>query len=167
MRRFADNILWMLCTCCWLVTMPVLCGEADGSEWADLAAAYAGDIARGGSPIEELTFPLEYFDSGRVRAVLHAKRATIADGGFVRASEIRVDLYSETGQKEGWLTAEGCLFNRDDKRGYCSGAVALVRPEVELHGKDLYWSMEEQRIVILSESRLVIKEWNPGEKGEK
>ena len=133
--------------------------EAPPPEWTDLAAAFDAGAAAAGSPVDNLTLPLDHYDSGRVRAVLRAERATVAADGFVRAEGVRIDLYDEKGGNDGQLTAERCLFNREEKRGYCRGGVALVRREVELSGQGLYWSVPRQRVVILSQARVVVKQW--------
>jgi len=141
--------------------------EAPPPEWADLAAAFDAGAATTGSPVENLTLPIEHYDSGRVRAVLRAERATVAADGFVRAEGVRIELFDEVGGREGHLAAERCLFNREEKRGYCRGEVVLVRREVELSGRDLYWSVPQQRVVILSQARVVVKQWNWGTRGTK
>lgn len=128
-------------------------------EWADLAAAYDAGVAASGSPIENLTLPLEHFDSGRVRAVLKAEQATVADEDYVRAGKVRITLFNERGQQEGWLMAEQCLFNRNEKRVYCRGAVTLELQEVVVSGKDLYWSLVQQRVMVISDAQVVVKQW--------
>lgn len=129
------------------------------SEWADLSAAYDAGVAAGGSPIENLMLPIEHFDNGRVRAVLHAEQATVSDEDTVRASKVRINLFTVQGKPDGWLEAEQCLFNRKEKRGYCRGVVALELQEVVVSGKDLYWSLAQQRVVVISDARVVVKQW--------
>ena len=136
-------------------------------EWSDLSVAYDAGVAASGSPVENLTLPIEHFDSGRVRAVLHAQQATIADEDYVRAGQVRITLFNEFGKQEGWVTAEHCLFNRNEKRGYCRGKVTLELQEVVVSGKDLYWSLVQQRVVVISDARVVVKQWKRNaEQGE-
>lgn len=169
MRWCVDRALRcaLIVACCGVGRIAVRAEEVPQPEWADLVTAFDGDAATTGAPIENLTLPIEHYDSGRVRAVLRAARATVAADDFVRAEEVRIDLYNETGGRDGQLTATRCLFNRAEKRGYCRGEVTLVRQEVELNGRDLYWSVPQQRIVILSQARVVVKQWKWGAKGKK
>jgi hypothetical protein len=126
--------------------------------WADLSEAYDANAGVSGAPVEKLTLPLEHYESGRVRAVLRAEQATRTDDGFVRALRVRIDLFDEAGQDDGVIVAEHALFNLESRRGYCRGVVSVRRPEVEISGRDLYWSMPQQRVVVIADARLVVKE---------
>ncbi|MEI8353131.1 MAG: hypothetical protein WCG22_01315 [Lentisphaerota bacterium] len=129
------------------------------SEWADLSQAYDSKAGVSDAPVDKLTLPLEHYESGRVRAVLRAVQATRTDDGFVRALRVRIDLFDETGHDDGVIVAENALFNMDTKRGYCRGAVSVHRQDVEISGRDLYWSMPQQRVVVIADARMVVKDW--------
>jgi hypothetical protein len=136
------------------------------SEWADMSQAYDSKAGVGDAPVDKLTLPLEHYESGRVRAVLRAVQATRTDDGFVRALRVRIDLFDEAGQDDGVIVAENALFNLDSKRGYCRGAVSVHRQDVEISGRDLYWSMPQQRVVVIADARMVVKDWKR-KKGDK
>ncbi len=166
MRWCADNKVWRVAVACLGVAVAGYCGQDSETEhqrapteWADLVEAYDTGKGESGSPVENLTLPIEHYDSGRVRAVLRAVRAVRAEDGFVRASQVQIELFTEIGKREGLITAESCLFNFEERRGYCRGNVTLVRQEVEVSGNDLYWSLVQQRVVMLSAARVVVKEW--------
>jgi hypothetical protein len=36
--------------------------------------------------------------------------------------------------------------------------VSFRRPDVEIAGRDLYWSMPQQRVVVIADARVVVKE---------
>jgi len=61
---------------------------------------------------------------------------------------------NEDGKLDGRMTAAGCLFDRDSKRGYCEGAVGLVKGTDRLKGRGMYFSIEDQFIKILSECEI-------------
>lgn len=123
----------------------------DDAPWRDLAIIWdAGHGKPVGSPVENLTLPLDHHINGRVRAVLHARTASLADDRFVRAWQVRVDLFTAEGAPDGRIEAESGLFDRTARRGYCRGAVSFTRQDVRVAGMDLYWSAEQQRLRILS-----------------
>ena len=127
-------------------------------EWADLSEAYDSKAGVSDAPVDKLTLPLDHYESGRVRAVLRAAQATRTDDGFVRALRVRIELFDEAGQDNGVIIAENALFNHETRRGYCRGAVSFHRQDVEISGRDLYWSMPQQRVVVIADARMVVKE---------
>ncbi len=91
MRWCANNKVWRVAVVCLSVVAAGYCGQDDQTEvqrapteWADLVEAYDAGKGEGGSPVENLTLPIEHYDSGRVRAVLRAARAALAEDGYVR-----------------------------------------------------------------------------------
>jgi hypothetical protein len=36
--------------------------------------------------------------------------------------------------------------------------VSVHRQDVEVFGKDLYWSMPQQRVVVIADARMVVKD---------
>ncbi len=172
MRLFADTLMRLLAAA--TLTAAATGGRAaepadaprqPTPAWADLSDAYDADAGSGGEPVENLTLPIEHYESGRVRAVLRAAQATVARDGFVRATQVRIELFDEAGNPKGLIVAENTLFHREDRRGYCRGAVSLTRQEVEVSGRDLYWSVPQRRIVVIANGRVIVKEWTrkPGE----
>jgi hypothetical protein len=126
--------------------------------WRDLADIW--DAAHGkpvGSPVENLTLPLDHHVNGRVRAVLHARTATLADDHFVRAWLVTVELFTAEGLPDGRIEAESGLFDRDSRRGYCRGAVSFTRQDARVSGTDMYWAAEQQRLRILSHGEVRTK----------
>jgi hypothetical protein len=122
--------------------------------WRPLAAKWASSKAAMTSPVENLTLPLDYFASGRIKAVLRAVKAQMMPEGVIFAEEVSVDLLTEDGSLDGRLTAEGCLFDRKEKHGYCEGSVNVVKGTDRIKGRGMYFSTEEQFIKILSECEI-------------
>lgn len=122
--------------------------------WRTFAEKWAPSKAAMTSPVENLTLPLDYYDNGCMKAVLHAQKAQMLPDGIIFAEGVCVDLLAADGKPDGKLIAEGCLFDRQAKRGYCEGAVNVVKGTDRLKGRGMYFSIEEQFIKILSECEI-------------
>jgi len=126
--------------------------------WRDLADLW--DAAAGkpaGSPIENLTLPLEHHDNGRVRAVLHARTASITDERYIYVRGAVIELFTTEGVPDGRVEAECGLFDRASRRAYCRGAVSFTRHDARVSGVDMFWSAEQQRMRILSRGEVRAK----------
>lgn len=119
--------------------------------WADLADIWRKTPDADASPVENLTLPIEHYENGRVRAVLHAGKASVGRGGLIWSWQVRVDLFSLAGQEDGHVEAESCLYDRNARRGYCPENVRLVRTNATVSGVGMYWSMADQRMRILTQ----------------
>jgi hypothetical protein len=122
--------------------------------WRSLAEKWAPSKAAMTSPVENLTLPLDYHPNGRMKAVLRATKSQIVAEGMIYAEGVSVDLLTEDGQPDGKLTADGCLFDRVNKQGYCEGAVSVVKGTDRIKGRGMYFSIEAQFIKILSECEI-------------
>ncbi len=122
--------------------------------WRPLAEQWAASKAAMTSPVENLTLPLDYYSSGRIRAVLRARKAQLLSDGLVFSEGVRVDMLTEDGQPDGRMTAEACLFDRKTKQGYCEGAVSMEKGGDRLKGRGMYFSFEQQFIKILAECEI-------------
>jgi len=118
--------------------------------WQPLAKSWAGVKAKMAAPVENLSIPLEYYDSGLVKARLFAVKAQIFTNGLVFATGVRVNLYNEKGKPNGFLKAEDCLFDRNESHGYCRGAVEVVKDTDLIKGVGMYFSIPNEFIKILS-----------------
>jgi hypothetical protein len=148
-----------------LLCRGVACGAADPEVdrwftrhtealWRPLAEKWGASKAAMTSPVENLTLPLDYYVSGRIRAILRAQKAQLLPDGLVYAEGVRVDMLTEAGQPDGWLKAEACLFDRTAKKGYCEGAVSVEKGGDRLKGRGMYFSFEQQFIKILGECEI-------------
>ena len=124
-------------------------------EWRPLAEKWVSVKAAMVSPVENLVLPLDVYPNGKVKARLRANKAQIfLDDGLIFAEGVYVELLAEDGQVDGRLTAEGCLFDRKAKRGYCEGHVSVDKSGDRLKGRGMYFSIEEQFIKILSDCEI-------------
>lgn len=122
--------------------------------WRPLAEKWAAAKAAMTSPVENLTLPLDYHPNGRMKAVLRASKSQIVTEGMIYAEGVSVDLLTDDGQLDGKLTADGCLFDRVSKQGYCEGAVSVVKGTDRIKGRGMYFSIEAQFIKILTECEI-------------
>jgi len=122
--------------------------------WRPLADKWNVSKAAMVTPVENLTLPLDYYDNGRMKAVLHAVKAQMFDDGLIFSEGVVVDLFTVDGKSDGRLTADACLFNRQDKHGYSEGIVHLVKGSDRIKGRGMYFSIDEQFIKILSECEI-------------
>jgi hypothetical protein len=117
--------------------------------WTDLAEIWQHPDPEA-SPVENLTLPVEHYDNGRIRAVLHAGKAAVGKAGLIWSWKVVVDLFDPAGAPDGRVEAESCLYDRNARRGYCPAAVMMSRTNVTINGTGLYWVMTTQRMQILS-----------------
>jgi hypothetical protein len=127
--------------------LSVLATNAD--EWADLADIWRRPDPTA-SPVEDLTLPVEHYDNGRIRAVLHAHKAFMANAGLIWAWKVTVNMFDLAGAPDGRVDADSCLYDRNARRGYCPAAVELVRTNATIDGIGMYWTMSTQHMQILS-----------------
>jgi len=135
----------------YVTNMVARAGPLGGDEYADLADFWRKQPDADASPVENLTLPVEHYDNGRVRAVLHAGRAVINRNGVVWSWQVAVDLFDPVGRIDGRVEAASCLYDRSSRRGYCPEHVRLVRTNAVVTGVGMYWTMADQRMRILSE----------------
>jgi hypothetical protein len=122
--------------------------------WRPLAARWDEVKAAMTSPAKKLSIPLEYHVNGRAKALLRADQAQIFPDGMIFAEKVRVEMFSETGKPDGLLTAEGCLFDRTARHGYCQGRVRVEKGGDRLQGVGMYFSTERQCIKILGDCEI-------------
>ena len=124
------------------------------AEWRPLAERWAEVKAQMTTPVENLALPLDHYPSGRVKARLRAEKAQIFMDGMVFAEGVDVELLTEEGTPDGRLTAEGCLFDRKEKHGWCEGLVSVDKDGDRLKGRGMYFSIEAQFIKIMAECEI-------------
>jgi hypothetical protein len=122
----------------------------NAAEWADLATTWRNKPDVEASPMENFTMPVEHYDDGRIRALLHAGRAAVGKKGLIWAWQVSLDFLGPEGAPDGRIEAGSCLYDRNTKRGYCPDNVRLCRTNVVIQGSGLYWVMGTQRMQILS-----------------
>jgi hypothetical protein len=128
----------------------------NAAEWKDLAATWLNTPEAEASPMENFTMPVEHYDDGRIRAILHAGRAAVGKKGLIWAWEVSLDFQDQEGGPDGRIEAANCLYDRNTRRGYCPGSVRLYRTNVVIHGTGMYWVMGAQRMQVLSNAMVYL-----------
>ncbi len=128
----------------------------NAAQWADLAATWRNNPDSEASPMENFTMPVEHYDDGRIRAILHAGRAAVGKKGLIWAWQVSLDFQNQEGGPDGQIEATSCLYDRNTKRGYCPDRVRLCRTNVVIQGSGLYWVMGTQRMQILSNAMVYL-----------
>ena len=132
-----------------------LFGRHPDSEWKPFEERWDSTKAAMTVPMENLQMPLEYWPEGGVKARLFARRAQVFEKGqTIFAEGVRVEMLSQEGKPDGELNADGCLFDKATKRGYCRGMVTVRKDGDQIKGRGLYFSVSEEYIRILSECEI-------------
>ncbi|MFA7173497.1 MAG: hypothetical protein WC340_08800 [Kiritimatiellia bacterium] len=120
------------------------------SDWRLLAEQWSDVKSKVDAPVEKLSLPLEYYPSGLVKARLYAEQAQIFPDGIVFATGVRVQLYDESGKRDGYLKAEDCLYDRHASHGYCKGKAEVLKGSDVIKGVGIYFSISNEFIKLLS-----------------
>jgi len=120
------------------------------SAWLPLAGRWDEVKSRMDAPVENISIPLEYYPGGLVKARLYAEKSKIFPDGIVFATKVKINLYSVSGQLDGYLKADDCIFDRDASHGYCKGMVEVVKDTDILKGVGMYFSISNEFIKIIS-----------------
>lgn len=130
-----------------------------------IAAWSMGETEAGEAvPMEGLSFPIDHFDDGTVRAQFSAEWALIPNdpAAFVRAKGVCIELYDEQGAVQGIYVADNCIFDRATKIGYCEGPVRMEYQapgrSIRLDGRGMQWNLATRDAKILAEPKLVMSE---------
>ena len=157
----------VLCTAACMVSSHALADEEEVRRIDDeLVSAWrlGGGSAGAAMPMEDLSFPIDHFEDGSVRAQFNADWALVPDDedDFVRAKGIRIDLYDEEGNVIGCYVAENCIFDRATRTGYCEGPVRIEYKapgrNIKLEGMGMQWNLATRNAKILSEPILVMSQ---------
>jgi len=115
----------------------------------------APDFSDSESVVENVRIPLEKHPNGRVKALLIAKRAQVPSSGAIHASDVFVELYSETGAFDGLLKTEGLTMNPATREAYDPRSAHFEYKGVTISGVGIAWNDEKQTIRL--ESNVVMQ----------
>lgn len=120
-----------------------------------------------GVPMENLSFPVDHFPDGTVRAQFKADKAFIPDdeNAFVKASGVIIELYDEKGGLMGAYFAESCIFDRSTRTGYCEGKVRIEYRapgrNIRVDGDGMQWDLVTRNAKILANPKITMAEIMP------
>lgn len=108
------------------------------------------------APIEKLRIPVEYYESGEVKVQVIAELANVSGSGDIQAKDVRIEFYTEDGSLRDLVTAERCEYLRERGIARSDSGVSLERDGLKVTGHGFVWHANEERIKILSDTRVVI-----------
>ena len=118
-----------------------------------LRNVYLQCVAALRTPAENVTVPVENFDDGSVKTSVFAQKAQFfVEDALVWGEEVVVSHYSETGDVVARLTAQNCVVDRKAKCGWAEGPARLVYGGTSVEGSGVYFSIEEEYVIIAKDS---------------
>jgi len=114
-----------------------------------LRAAYSNCLQRLDHPAENVSVPVETYESGAVRLVVQARRVQFfLDSGLVWAENVVVRRLAPDGSVETRIDARSCVVDRFTKSGWAEGAARVQHGKTSLSGKNVYFSSPESYVRI-------------------
>lgn len=138
-RLWSSGFVFLLCLCCVLFHVSLCFGDDDAM------------------PITDLRLPLEYYEDGTIKSQLRAASAKVSAKGYIEASNIIVEFYSEQGNIELLIKADDCRWSREDRIATSESNVRLEREGVVITGTGFEWNVEEQCVKILDNVKVILK----------
>jgi len=130
--------------------------ETMAKEAVRMRAEYAKYAAKVSKPAENLTIPIETFDSGEVKAVIIAKKGLFfREVGYIWAKDIAVERYKEDGSLDMRLEAESCLMDRPHKCCWAAGHVKAHHRKTTLEGDDAFYCSSNNFLKVMSNAKVV------------
>ncbi len=137
--------------------------EARMADASRLRDAYARCVAALRNPAENVTVPVENYEDGSVKTVVHAERAQFfVDDAFVWGEGIEVKHFSALGDVVARLTAESCVIDRRAKCGWAEGRARVVYGGTSVEGDGIFFSIEDEYIIICAKTRIETKDLDFG-----
>lgn len=109
-----------------------------------------------GTPVEDLSFPLAFFEDGSTRVRFSAKGGVWPDdeNEFIRANSIHIETYDNAGL--GFFHADNCIYDREYQMGYCDGPVRLQYKNIKVFGTNLVWDISSTNATIIGGARTTL-----------
>jgi hypothetical protein len=104
--------------------------------------------------LTELRLPLGYYPDGTLKAELRASDADIESEIRFRGRHVRYRSYAPDGSVDIAMDAADALVNRATMTASSTGAVKIVKGEVEISGVGFDWYGEEKKVKIKSQARI-------------
>ena len=118
-------------------------------------------IAAGEATAEGIEAPVESWPDGRPKTVMTAKSGIYGqDGDIMTAVEVSVRMYSVDGKEQGRLDAKTGTFDRRTRTGWMGGGAELRFDGYTAKGDNIYFSLNDEFIKILSRPELRAKPGN-------
>jgi lipopolysaccharide export system protein LptC len=126
---------------------------------AGLAFARAVADESEGVVITEFDVP-EYNEEGTMTSRIRGDTARVMTNGFVQVNGLTMEFYKEGSTNrdvEMRVASPRCLLHRDKKAAVSDSDVRIARDNMVVTGTGFMWNNNDQKLVILTNSRVVIK----------
>jgi len=121
-----------------------------------LAMTVRAQLPPGPQIISDFRVP-EFDENGVKKSEVFGRQAEILPDGQVKITDLKIVMFKD-GQVEATILADQCTFDRKEKRAFSNSAVSIDRGgSMRVTGRGFRWSSVGQRIEILNESRVVLK----------
>lgn len=132
----------------WHGKRELFAGEAER-----LMSVYTNCCAKVKDPAENVTIPVETYDDGSVKVLVHAGRAQyfLAEG-LVWAEDVEVKKLSKEGAVETLLEAKNCIVDSKAKSGWAEGTAKLTQGKTTFSGKGVYFSASDSYVKVFGGS---------------
>ena len=118
-------------------------------------------IASGGATAEGVEAPVESWPDGKPKTLMTAKSGLYsADGDIITATEVSVRMYAEDGKEQGRLDAKTGTYDRRTRTGWMDGGAEIHFDGYTAKGDNIYFSLNDEFIKILSRPELRAKPGN-------
>ena len=135
----------------WLGQREMLTREAER-----LRVAYSNCVANLTAPADDVTVPIETFEDGSVKAIVHAKRAQyFHDHGLVWGEDVVLKRFKEDGTLDGRIDAKSCVVDRFSKSGWAEGPAKVEHGKTVCRGKGVYVSSPEAYVKVFEDTEIV------------
>ena len=132
----------------WLEKRELLTREAER-----LQMAYRNCVANLQTPAEDVTVPVEVFEDGSVKLVIHARKAQyFLESGLVWAEDVQVKKYKQDGTLDAQIEAKNCVVDRFSKSGWAEGSATLSHGKTVFNGRGIYFSSPESYVKVFEDS---------------
>lgn len=98
----------------------------------------------------------EYDDQGTIKQLLLGRSAQVRAANIVEIRDMTIEVYKE-GALDARITSPHCLYNTKTRSAESTSSVRIARGNIVISGSDYTWDNPNQRFVIETNSRVILK----------
>ncbi len=110
-----------------------------------------------------------YNEEGEMTSMLYGEYAQIMPDGMIQIEGLNVEFFrNREGEKSTDMnvTAPNCFFSRDRGMAVSDDDVRIARESMVVTGKGFVWDNNRERLVIMDEAKVVLKNARPDRRSE-
>ncbi len=107
-------------------------------------------------PIRDFRLP-EFDANGKKKSEIFGDLAEPLDESRMKITGLRIVIFKD-GVPEGTITAKDCIFDRKDKNALSNSEMSIDKGNMVVTGKGFRWNPDGQRLEILNNVRVVLKD---------